>query len=175
MTVRIRYQTSRWAVAVLAVVSVAACGGVDDDGAAIDGPRVDWIDDAIGAVEEHYGGPQEYFEVSATAERVSVIVAVDDATAAEQGFWDDESGLVDPTPVGPASGATFVADDLDFDPGRVLSRVASELPDSEIVDFAVTGASGGAVIYDAVLRSELGGTLLVRLGPDGLILGTQGQ
>ncbi len=168
--------TIRRATAVgLLVLGVAACGGGDDGDAAIDGPRVDWIDDAIEAIDERYGEPQRYFEISATAERVSVIVAVDDATAAEQGFWDATDGLVGPEAVGPANGATFVADDLDFDPDRVLARVADELPDSEIVDFAITGTSGDAVIYDAMLRSELGGTLLVQLAPNGQILGTQGQ
>lgn len=162
------------AVAAL-VLGAAACGGGDDGDAVIDGPRVDWIDDAIDAVEEQYGEPQQYFEISATADRVSVIVAVDDATAAEQGFWDPTDGLVGPESVGPANGATFVADDLDFDSDQILARVADELPDSEIVDFAITGASGDAVIYDAVLRSELGGTLLVQLASNGQILGTQGQ
>lgn len=165
-----------WSICVVAVLfTVVACGG-DDGGAEVaDRPRVDWIGEAVEAVEEHYGGPQQYFEISATTDRVSVIVAVDDATAAEQGFWDAEGGLLEPADVGPASGATFTADALDFDPERVLSRVADELPESAIVDFAVTGTSGGVVIYDALLRSELGGTLLVRLGPDGQILGTQGQ
>jgi hypothetical protein len=57
----------------------------------------------------------------------------------------------------------------------VLDQLREELPDSEIIDFAITGAGDGVVVYDARLQSERGGVLLVLLDGDGRILGAQGQ
>lgn len=157
-------------LAVVAVALVAASGcAADDEG----GPLVDRIDDAIFAVETHYQAPQDFFEISATDEVVSVIVAVDDATAAEQAFWTIEDGLIEPVAIAAMDRPTFRSGDLDFDPDNVLDRLRDELPDSEIVDFAVTGAGNGAVVYDARVQSEQGGVLLVLLGADGRILGVQ--
>ena len=142
---------------------------------------VDRIDDAIAAVESHYQAPQDYVEISTTDSVVSLIVAVDDGDdgddgdAAEQAFWSTEEGLVDPVPVGPMDRPTFRSDAVDFDPESVLDRVRDELPDSEIVDFAVTGAGDGAVVYDARVQSQQGGVLLVLLAGDGRILGAQGE
>lgn len=154
----------------LAAIGLAACAPEDEGG-----PLVDRIDDAIFAVESAYQAPQEFFEISATDEVVSVIVAVDDATEAEQAFWTVDDGLVDPVPLGPMERPTFRSGDLDFDPDDVLDQLRDELPDSEIVDFAVTGTDGGSVVYDARVRSEQGGVLLVLLAGDGRILGVQAQ
>ena len=63
----------RFAAAAAGLLAVAACGGAD----ASPGPTVDQIDGAISAVEQHYGAPQQYFEISANLEEVNVIVAVD--------------------------------------------------------------------------------------------------
>ena len=152
---------------------MAACGG--DDDADDPGLLVGRIDDAIADVEDAFGGPQDYFEISATADRVILIVAVDGATAAEQAFWSVDEGLLGPEAVGPASGATFRAAALDFDSGAVLGQVDDELPDAEIVDFAITGGPDGSVIYDASVQSAQGGVLLVRLGAQGQILGVQAR
>ena len=63
-----------WSAALgLAIALTSGCGGAED---VPSGPRVDLIDDAIAAVEAHYGSPQEYFEISAGLDDVSVIVAV---------------------------------------------------------------------------------------------------
>lgn len=150
---------------------LAGCGG----GGETPEPLVDLIDDAIEATEEHYGAPQEYFEISAGLERVSVIVAVDGATAAEQGYLDADGAFTEPEPVGEASGATFSADVVTFDPDRIFDQIRQELDDPVIVDFAMQGAGDGGVIYDASLASDAGGVLLVLLGPSGQILGVQGQ
>ncbi len=160
-------------VVALVVVALAAAGCAD--GGDDSGILVDRVDDAIFALETFYRAPQDYFEISATDERLSLIVAVDDATAAEQAFWSVDGGLVEPEAVGPASGATFRSSALDFDPDDVLTRIDDELPDADIVDFAITGGPDGSVIYDASVRSEQGGTLLVRLGRDGQILGVQAR
>jgi len=159
------------ALAVAGLLAVAACGGGDSSS----GPLVDQIDEAISAVEQHYGSPQEYFELSANLEEVNVIVAVDGANAAEQGSFSADDGLTVPQPVGPASGSTFVAEAVTFDPGSIFDQLRDELNDPVIVDFAIRGTSGGSVIYDATVASESGGVLLVLLGPTGQILGAQAQ
>ena len=136
---------------------------------------MDLIPEALAAVEEHYGAPQEYFEVSATLDSVGFIVAVDDATAAEQGSYGADGTFTAPVDVGEASGSTFTRAAIDVEPDRIFDRIRDELDDPVIVDFAVQGGPDGAVIYDATIASEAGGVLLVLLGPDGTINGVQGQ
>ena len=164
----------RVGVAVTAVVLAAlpACGG-HDEGAPV--PLVESIDDAIGAVEQHYGAPQRYFEISATLDEVNVVVAVDDATAAEQGKYSPGAGLTAPEPVGPATGSTFGAEAIGFDPGRIFDQIRGELDDPMIVDFAIQGTESGTALYDATIRSDSGGLLRVLLGPTGQILGARAQ
>ena len=157
--------------ALTALTVLAGCGG--DDQAT--GPVVDLIDDAVAAVEAHYGAPQRYFEISASLEQVSVIVAVDDDTAAEQGFLAADGEFTAPVPVGEASGAAFTAEAMTFDRAHIFDGLRTELDDPVIIDFAVQGAADGAVIYDASVASEAGGVLLVLLGPSGQILGAQGS
>lgn len=129
---------------------------------------------ALADVAEFYGAPPEYFEVSASADTVGFVVAVEGATAAEQGSWTPDGGLVAPEPVGEASGATFTADQIDIDPDQVFDQLRDELDDPAIVDFAVQGGPDRSVLYDATVASESGGTLLVLLAADGAILGVQG-
>jgi hypothetical protein len=152
------------------VVGVAGCGGDAEEPV---GPRVDLIDDAIAAVEAHYGSPQEYFEISARLADVSMIVAVDDATAAEQGFFGADGVFVAPEPVGPASGSTFTAAAVDLQPDRIFVDLRDELDSPSIVDLVIQGGPDGAVIYDATVSSEAGGVLLVLLAADGTVLGVQ--
>ena len=101
--------------------------------------------------------------------------AVDDGAGTEQAFWSPDDGLVEPVPVATDGRPTFRSDDLDFRPDRMFDQLRDELPNSEIVDFAITGAGDGAVVYDARLQSEQGGVLLVLLDGDGRILGAQGE
>ncbi|HSJ91736.1 MAG TPA: hypothetical protein VK917_06685 [Ilumatobacter sp.] len=152
----------------IAVVACGACASERDDA-----PMVDRIDDAIFAVESFYEAPQDFVEISATASVVSLIVDVDGG--AEQAFWSRDDGLVEPIPIELVDRPTFRSGDLDFRPDRVLDQLREELPDSEIIDFAITGAGDGVVVYDARLQSERGGVLLVLLDGDGRILGAQGQ
>lgn len=157
--------------ATIGVLALAACGG--DDG--VPTPVVEGIDEAVEAVELYYGAPQRFFEISATIEEVNFIVAVDDATAAEQGSFVPDGGFTAPEPVGPASGSTFAAEAIDFDPDRIFEQIRAELGDPVIVDFAIQGTSSGSVVYDATVASDSGGVLLVLLGPNGQILGVQAQ
>jgi hypothetical protein len=161
----------RLAAAAAGLLAVAACGGADTSSK----PIVDQIDDAISAFEQHYGAPQQYFEISANLEGVNVIVAVDGATAAEQGAFSADGGLIVPEPVGPASGSTFASEAVTFDPDVIFDQIRDELDDPVIVDFAIRGTATGSVIYDATVASDAGGVLLVLLGPTGQILGAQAQ
>ncbi len=167
-----RFTTIGWLVlAVSGALASVACGADD----AAPEPIVDLIDDAISAVEQHYGSPQQYFEISATIDDVSLIVAVDGATAAEQGGLAADGAFTIPEPVGPASGSTFSADAVGFDPDRIFDQLRDELGDPVIIDFAIQGTPTGSVVYDATVASDAGGVLLVLLGPTGQILGAQGQ
>lgn len=154
------------------IVLAAGCGGDAARGAE---PVIDVIPAAVAAIEAHYGEPQEYFEISAGLESVGVIVAVAGATAAEQSSYSTDGGLVVPEPVGEASGATFAATDITFDPERVFDQIRDELDDPVIVDFAIQGGPDGAVIYDVTVATEGGGVLLVLVAPDGTIQGVQAQ
>jgi hypothetical protein len=152
-----------------ALVSVSACDGDEQQA----GVLVDRVDDALEAVEAVYGSSQDYIEVTATQDVVSVIVA--GVGPAEQLFWTVDGAVTDPVDVGPIDRPTFGAEAVDFDPDRILDRLRDELPNSEIVDLAVTGDGAGGAIYDARVRSSQGGTLLVLLAGDGRILGVQGE
>ncbi len=151
---------------------LAACGG---DAATTAEPVIDVIPDAVTAVEAHYGSPQEYFEISAGLDQIGVVVAIDGATAAEQGSYSADGEFIAPRPVGEANGATFTADQVDFDPDRIFDELRRELDDPAIIDFAIQGGPDGTVVYDATVASDSGGVLRVLLGPDGGILGAQGQ
>lgn len=159
------------ACAVFGSITVAGCGGGDD----VALPMVERIPEAVTAIETAYGAPQEYFEIAARLDSITYVVAVDDATAAEQGSWTPAGGLVGPEAAGEASGATFTADQIDLDPDRIFDQVIQELDEPAIVDLAAQGSGDGGVIYDASIASDSGGVLLVLLGPDGSILAVQGQ
>ncbi len=157
-------------VLALAAAAAGGCGGGEDTAE----PVVELIDEAIEATERHYGAPQEYFEISANLERVSVVVAVDGATAAEQSSYEPGGGFTVPEPVGAATGATFGADAVAFDAERIFDGIRAELDDPVILDFAIQGGPDGAVVFDATVASDAGGRLLVLLAPDGRVLGVQG-
>ncbi len=168
--------------------SLAGCSSSDGDtessaaatttGAPIaigDAPlRIELIGDALAAVEAALGGPQRYFEVNATPTLVNVFVAVDDETAAvAYTFIGGELG--DPAAKKEASGPTFAAADVAFDPERALANVVGSLPDSNFRAFSVLGAdSGGAgsVRYVVVIESADGQGLQVFVDADGTITGT---
>ena len=156
----------------LSVLLGVGCGG---GGGSVAEPIVGRIPEAVAAVEEFYGAPQEYFEISAGLEEIGISVAVDDATAVERASWSPDGGLTAPTPVGEATGATFTAAAIDLDPDRIFERLHDELDDPTIIDLAVTGGPNDTAIYDATIASTSGGVLLVLLGRSGEILAVQGQ
>jgi hypothetical protein len=138
-----------------------------------DVPVVDLIGPAIDLAEDLYGSDPEFFEISADRQRVSLVVA-DDGTA-NQVFYCGQGGYVPATALGDASGATFDAGSVDFDPDEIFVQLAEELDDPDIADFAMVGDGEGGVVYDATVQSSAGGILLVRLSPTGAVLAVQAQ
>lgn len=173
-----------FAACVLAVVSSAALGACEagavdkeeDDKCPdqeLSQPLVGDIAEAITAVEEWYGAPQQYFEISATLQSVSLIMSVDDGATAEQAFFV-AGELVAPAPNEgyTVEDPTFPATDVKFEPDNIFRGVVKDLECPVLIDFAITPAPGG-VAYDATVASDEGGVLLVLLGPNGEVQGVQ--
>ena len=149
----------------VALVALAACRG--DGGTA---PlQVAEIAPALAAVEAARGGPQQFFEANATAQLVNVFVAADGATAAVPYVYVDGE-LGPPGPEAAASGATFGAVAVTFDPAEVLDQVTADLPETDLEVFSVVGGPDGAVRYGVVGRSAAGGTIDITLSPHGEVL-----
>jgi hypothetical protein len=145
-------------------------------GRAGDGGRTGLVDDvqaASAAVEAELGGPQEFFEITATEPLTNVFVAVDGATAAIPFVYRD-GALEAPGPVlEGASGFTFRSEAIDVDEDSVLLQIADELPDISIESFSVEGGPDRTVRYVVSARSQDGGLLDVVVGPRGAILSVE--
>jgi len=154
-------------VTVLGVVlALAACGG--DDGENLE--FVSDIDRAVDAVEEARGGPQEYFEVTANRQFTNVFVAVDGATAAvPYVYLDGELQAPGPILEG-ASGYTFLAEDIIFEPDGIFDSIGEQLPEAAINAFSIEGGEIGSVRYVVSVRSEQGGMLDVTVSANGTVL-----
>ena len=143
-----------------------ACGGESSP----PGPVVDQIDDAIAAVEA-VAGPQSFFEVTADVARVRLFVET--SAGADVYLFENEQLIGDPVAVEGASGSSFLASRVAFDPDRIFDQLRQELDSPVIVDFAIQGGPDGTVVYDSTVASDSGGILLVLLGPTGQVLGVQ--
>ncbi len=129
------------------------------------------IDDALAALEAELGGPQEYFEINATARLVNLFVALDAGTVVQPWlYFDGELTFEDPAP---AQGGVFRAVDLDFDPATIFSRLQIELPGAAVESFYIHGDGQGAIQYGALLTTSQGGALEVQLGSDGQIISSE--
>lgn len=175
----------------MAIVAVVAClaavpactssdGASDDSTSEVDGGGETVVDagdapdfvlavvEAVEAVDDELGGPQRYFEVTSNAQFTNVFVAVADATAVDAYVFIDGE-LQPPAPrQGGASGNTFSAADVDFDPSLVLSGATQDLPESDIDAISVIGNGVGAT-YVLAATSPEGGFLDIVVGPEGQV------
>lgn len=139
--------------------------------ASVDWPRVDLIDDAITALETKLGAAQQYFEINATAKLVNVFVALNDGKVTQP--WVYLDGELSSREGQSASGFTFVKGAVDFDPGKVLSQVQTQLPQSQPDVFFIEGGEGGTVRYSVAVTSPQGGQLVVVVAGDGKVLSVE--
>lgn len=130
---------------------------------------VDQIGDAVAAVEDELGAPQRYFEVNATEVEVTVIVADPEAGTATPFRYRDGQLIAGDALEG--SGLTFTADQLTFDPQRVISCVAAQLPTSTLGMFYVLATQAGGVRRAVLVTSSAGGQMEAEVGDDGTIVG----
>lgn len=158
-------------------------GGGDDDGpGAGDVLRLDLIEDAISAVLAEEGEDVAFFEVNATPDLVNVFIQGPDlagSTTAIAYVFDDD-GLGAPAEPTAASGPTFTADLVGFDPEVMLDAVIAELPSSIPRVFSVIAPPGTegpaeAVEYRVTMESVSGGSLSVSVRSDGSIVGVDAE
>ena len=116
------------------------------DGLAVDLRR------AVEAVEAELGGPQSFFEVTATPQLTNVFVAIDDATAAvPYVFVDGELEAPAPTLDG-VRGTRSLPPRSTFDETFLLGRIADELPTATIESVSVEGGPDGTAVRYVVSR-----------------------
>ena len=130
-------------------------------------PLLDQIGPAIAALESQLGGPQAYFEINATARLVNLFVALNNGAVAQP--WLYLNGKLTSTAGQAASGGTFVALAVDFDPDVILSTILTQLPGVSIESFYIHGDGQGNVLYGVLATSDKGGGLDVVLGADGSV------
>lgn len=162
----------------LVVATACSDGGPTDSissttpstAAAIGGelPIVEEIDEAIAALEAEFGGPQDYFEINATARLVNLFVALNDGAVMQPWVYVDGELSFDEGQS--AAGGTLRAADLDFDPHSIFVRLSAELPGATVESFYVHGDGHGAVQYGALVSTAQGGGLDVQLAADGAII-----
>ncbi len=130
-------------------------------------PQVAAISTAIDALEAQLGGPQQYFEVNATARVVNLFVALNGGAVAQPWLYVD--GELTSTEGQAASGGTFGKADLDFDPDKVLATIREQIPEAILESFYVNGDGKGNVQYGVLTSALCGGGLDILVGPDGAV------
>ena len=114
------------------------------------------------------GGDIEFFEINAVPHAVNVFVALNGATVAQQYVYVD--GVLSAGQGQSASGGTFTADQLAFDPTTVFSTIRGQLPETILQTFYVNGDGQGNVKYAVLAVAQCGGALDIVVGPDGEII-----
>jgi hypothetical protein len=176
------------AAVVALLVGLAACSNDDEAASTTTAPAVsaapgecpvteqpplavDQIEPAVAAVAADDAGLSEFFEINATPALVNLFAAGTDTTGASTATpYSFSTGVLSGQPATPATGNTFAADALQFDPQRVLSCVIGQLPGSSLTAFVVEGGPAGAVRYSVVVGSEQGGQLVVEVSGTGQVL-----
>ena len=130
-------------------------------------PLLDEIGPAIAALEKQLGGPQDYFEINATARLVNLFVALNNGAVAQP--WLYLEGTLTSTEGQAAGGGTFASKSVDFDPDVMLSAVLTAVPGISIESFYIHGDGQGNVLYGVLATSDKGGGLDVVLGADGSV------
>lgn len=147
--------------------SVAVSTGAAAIPSADELPLLDQIAPAVAALEAQLGGPQQYFEINATARLVNLFVALNNGAVAQP--WLYLEGTLTSTEGQAASGGTFGSSAVDFDPDLILSTVLTELPGISVESFYIHGDGLGNVLYGVLATSDKGGGLDVVLGTDGSV------
>lgn len=143
------------------------CGSQGTMQSADELPDLTLIPKAIDALQAKFDVPVEYFEINATARLVNLFVALDQGTVVQP--WVYVDGELTSQEGQPAQGGTFTADDIDFDPALVLSKVRDAVPDAILESFYLHGDGQGHMLYGVLTSNLCGGGLDVVLGPDGTV------
>jgi hypothetical protein len=131
---------------------------------------------AVTALEAELGGPQDYFELDATALGVTLWVAGtaagdDDAATTATPYLYVGDKVASNGAAQPAQGQTFTAADaLTFDADRVLDDVAGDLADSTIDSFSIVGSADTGVQFAVVVASDRGGEISVQVDGEGRVI-----
>ena len=133
---------------------VTICNARGTEQVAADLPDVAMIATAIDALETKLGGPQQYFEVNATAKVVNLFVALDGGTVAQA--WLYAAGQLTSKEGQKASGGTFTKAELDFQPDKVFSTVRQQIPEAILETFYVNGDGKGHVQYGVLTSAVCG-------------------
>jgi hypothetical protein len=154
-------------------VSEPTVTGVVTGAMSTDGPVVEQILPAVTALEELLGGPQDYVEINADSQMVSLITF--DAEASQARAYRYLQGVVVPAsePFAMSGGTPLRAEWITFDAEKIFQALRTELPESVVVGFVVLAGADQTATYEAVVQSRQGGQILVSLGPEGQILSVQ--
>jgi hypothetical protein len=136
-------------------------------------PVITEIAPAVEALETMLGGPQEYVEINADAQIVSLIVfdAITSQAIPYRYLRGEIARVGEPFAI--SGGQPLRAEWINFDPATMFDALRSEVPEANIVGFVILAGAEGTVTYETFLQSRQGGQILVTLSPDGQVLSVQ--
>lgn len=144
---------------------------------------IDLIDEAIEAVNDQFDPEAAFYEINATPDGVNMFVSVTGeggSPAVVQARYTSTRGLVVSEDAVAADGAVFPGSAVDFDPDSILDVALEQLSSTQPRVFIITATSfvdgeqrvSDRVDYRLVMESDKGGRLVVLLGRDGSVLGS---
>jgi hypothetical protein len=127
----------------------------------------------VDALEALLGGPQDYVEINADTQIVSLIVF--DAATSQATPYRYLRGQIAQVgePFAISGGQPLRAEWIDFDPSTMFDVVKSEVPQASIVGFVILAGATDNATYEALLQSRQGGQILVTLSSLGQVLSVQ--